>query len=122
MAALFAKENKLNDCLVLNTNGNIADSTIANLFIISNDKIITPSLDQGCINGVMRRHLLTSLRKEGWKVEEAPVSIDTILTATEVFLTNAIKGISWVRQFSNSLYTNKRTAEIYKQFVQTIGS
>ena len=45
MAALYAKENKLNDCLVFNTSGGVADSTIANIFLIKGDTISTPSLD-----------------------------------------------------------------------------
>lgn len=120
LAALFAKEQKLNDCLVLNTNGHIADSTIANLFLIKNETIITPSLNQGCIDGVMRRYLLTSMSHKGWSVEETSVSIDDLINAEEVFLTNAIKGIRWVKQFRNASYTNKRVVEIYRQFVQTI--
>ena len=44
MAALYAKENKLNDCLVLNTSGNIADSTIANVFVIKDGMISTPGI------------------------------------------------------------------------------
>jgi branched-chain amino acid aminotransferase len=120
MAALFAKEKKLNDCLVLNTKGNISDSTIANLFIIKGERIITPSLEEGCIDGVMRKYILISLRNAGRYVEETSVSIEAILNADEVFLTNAIKGVRWVRQFRDSLYTNKNSIEIYKEFVQTI--
>ncbi|MBK5271938.1 MAG: aminotransferase class IV, partial [Bacteroidia bacterium] len=58
MGAIYAKENKLNDCLVLNTAGNIADATVANVFIIKDESLITPALGEGCINGVMRRKIL----------------------------------------------------------------
>ena len=120
MAALFAKENKLNDCLVLNTAGSIADSTIANLFLIKQEIIITPSLQEGGINGVMRRHLLTELQNAGWKTQEMAVSVIDIKNADEVFLTNAINGIRWVRQFRDKVYTKVKTVEIYNRFVKTI--
>lgn len=120
MAALFAKENKLNDCLVLNTSGGIADSTIANLFLIKGETIITPSLEEGCINGVMRRHLLSELQIAGFKTQEIAVSISDLRIANEVFLTNAINGIRWVRQFRGATYTNVKTVEIYNRFIKTI--
>lgn len=120
MAALFAKENKLNDCLILNTSGSIADSTIANLFLIKGDTIITPSLEEGCINGVMRRHLLTELHNAGWKTLETSVSVSEIKNADEIFLSNAINGIRWVQQFRDRVYTNAKTLEIYNRFVKTI--
>ncbi|MEO7922476.1 MAG: aminotransferase class IV [Chitinophagaceae bacterium] len=114
MAAIYAKQNRLNDCLVLNTYDRVADSTIANLFIIKDGLISTPSLQEGCINGVMRRHLLTVLPSLGYTVNEVKLSVPGIETADEVFLTNAIRGIRWVAQLGNSTYTNTRTIEIYQ--------
>jgi len=120
MAALYAKENKLNDCLVLNTAGKIADTTIANLFIIKENVIKTPSLDQGCVNGVMRRYLLESLSTADYVISETTISIQDVTTADEVFLTNAISGIRWVKQFENVNYGNAKTIDIYSRFVKTI--
>jgi branched-chain amino acid aminotransferase len=122
MAALFAKQNKLNDCLVINTSGSIADSTIANLFIIKNGIVITPGLEDGCVNGVMRRHLLKELQVAGYQVQESTISVNDVLMADEVFLTNAINAIRWVRQFSHQVYTNVKTLEIYKRIIKTIDS
>jgi len=120
MAALYAKANQLNDCLVLNTGGQIADSTIANLFIIKGETISTPGSGEGCVNGVMRRHLLQALQQAGFGVKETPITVEAIADADEVFLTNAIHGIRWVRQFRDKRYTNSQTVEIYKRFVTTI--
>ncbi|MBK7680688.1 MAG: aminotransferase class IV [Chitinophagaceae bacterium] len=120
MAALYAKEKKVNDCLVLNSTGSIADSTIANLFVIKNGIIVTPGLDEGCVNGVMRRHLLKEMQNAGYDTREVAVSVNDLANADEVFLTNAINGIRWVRQFRDKLYTNIKTTEIYNRFIKTI--
>ncbi|MBK8300509.1 MAG: aminotransferase class IV [Chitinophagaceae bacterium] len=120
MAALYAKEKKVNDCLVLNSTGSIADSTIANLFVIKNGIIVTPGLDEGCVNGVMRRHLLKEMQNAGYDTREVTVSVNDLANADEVFLTNAINGIRWVRQFRDKLYTNIKTTEIYNRFIKTI--
>src|SRR5688572_24282553 len=49
MAALHAKKNRLNDNLVLNTSGNICESSMANIFIIKQEKVFTPLLTEGCV-------------------------------------------------------------------------
>ena len=120
MAAIYAKANKLNDCLVLNTDGNIADATIANVFLIKEGVVITPGPDQGCVNGVMRRHLLEKMKDAGYSIQENPVSVSTLEEADEVFLTNAISGIRWVKQFRDNVYSNNLTVEIYNRFIKTI--
>lgn len=120
MAALYAKEKKLNDCFVLNSEGNVADSTIANIFLIENGIIKTPALSQGCVAGVMRRHLLSILKDAGHTVQETSINEADLIRADEVFLTNAINGIRWVKQFRERVYANNKTIEIYNQFVKTI--
>jgi len=116
MAAVYTKEKKLNDCLVLNTYGRIADSTIANIFIMKGDMILTPALSEGCVNGVMRRHLLESLTASSYQIKETIVSTEDLLAADEVFLSNAINGIRWVRRFRDKIYSNMKTMEIYRRF------
>lgn len=120
VAAVYAKEQKLNDCLVLNSEEHIADSTIANLFIYTGDTFITPGPAQGAVDGVMRKYLVRSLRTAGYKVEEGPVNIAVLEAATAVFLTNAIQGIKWVKRFGDHYYDNRLADEIYSRFVQTI--
>jgi branched-chain amino acid aminotransferase len=120
MAAIYAKENKLNDCLVLNSSGRIADATIANVFILKEDKIITPALSEGCVGGVMRRFLLEKMLDAGYWMRENPVTIEDIENAEEVFLTNAMNGIRWVKQFRDKTYSNNKTVEIYNRFIKTI--
>lgn len=120
MAAQYAKEYKLNDCLVLNTTGNIADSTIANVFIIKDNVVHSPGLEEGCVGGVMRRFLLEQFQISGIIFKESKLGINDLKAADEVFLTNAINGIRWVRQFGDTVYTNSSIAKIYNRFIQTI--
>ena len=119
MAAQYARENKLNDSLILNTSNRIADSTVANVFIEKDGIIITPALKEGCVNGVMRRSLVEKLRAMSYELREAELTINDLQTADEVFLTNAINGIRWVRQFRDKIYTNEKTVDIYNRFITT---
>ncbi len=120
LAALYAKEQKWNDALLLNTNGNLTDSTIANIFLLINGKLITPSLDQGCIDGVMRRHIIRVMQENGLIVEERPVHPDDLRQADEIFLSNAIRGIRWVGRFGDTTYICQQTVDIFNQAVRTL--
>ncbi|MGV3593705.1 MAG: aminotransferase class IV [Sediminibacterium sp.] len=114
MGALWAKEHHLNDAILLNPDNRVADATIANVFIVKDGSIKTPALTEGPVNGVMRRHLLHLLRKENIPVEEGTITVDELLEASELFLTNAIHGIKWVKQLGNSNYSNTTAIRLYK--------
>lgn len=104
MAAMYARQQHLNEVVLLNSNGRVADTTIANLFIVSKGKLITPPLVEGCVSGVMRKHLLRL--DLPFPVIEKPVTVSDLENADEIFLTNAITGIRWVGSFRESSYGN----------------
>ena len=116
MAAQHARELQWDDCLVLNTKGRIADSSIANLFIIKGSQIITPALSEGCVDGVMRRALLEKFSgldiSKKFRLMEGSLGPGELESADEVFLTNAVRGIQWVRMFNQVSYSNRISAEI----------
>lgn len=120
MAALWVKKHHLNDAILLNPYNRIADATIANIFIITNGIVKTPSVSEGCVSGVMRRYLLTKMRAENIPVEETKIAVEELLQASEIFLTNGIYGIRWVKQICNNNYTNTASSMLYKQFIKPI--
>jgi len=107
MAAQQAKAHKWNDALLLNTKGNIVEGTIANIFWVKDGIIYTPPLTEGCIAGTLRAYLLDVLPTKGYGVQEQPLTNATLLTADEVFLTNAIRGVKWVGTVENKVYRNE---------------
>jgi len=117
MAALYAKENQLNDCLVMNIYERICDASIANIFWIKDRQIFTPPLCEGCVAGVMRRYLIEKIPDRGYEMREKKLTVEDLENADEVFLTNAIKGITWVKQFRNSTFSNNITADVNNQFI-----
>lgn len=117
LAALHAKENRLNDCLLLNTEGRVCDATIANVFWVKNGAVFTPPLTEGGIAGVMRQYLLQEMAAGPIPVHEAPLTPDLVETADELFLTNAIQGIKWVGQYRDSRYCNTIATTLYRQYI-----
>lgn len=122
MARIWAKEQQLDDSIICNSFDRIAESSIANLFIVENGIIKTPPLSEGCINGVMRRHLLSFFRSTGLPYKEEPISIAQLLNAQEVFLTNAIIGIKWVAKIGKSEYTNNVSSMLFEECLRPLAT
>lgn len=120
LAALHAKKEKWNDAILLNTAGNICDSTIANIFLVKDEIVFTPALAEGCVAGVMRQALLQFLKANGYPIEERVISQAELMAADEVFFTNSMYNIRWVQGIADVEYTNKFTQKIYAAFVPTI--
>ena len=120
MAAFWAKKNKLNEALILNSNERIAEATIANIFIVKDGVIKTPALSEGCVNGVTRKYLLKCLRDENIPVQETWVSVDDVLSASEVFLTNAAYHLKWVSSVGESNYKKQLSAHLYDKFIRPL--
>lgn len=120
MAAIYAKQHHLNDSLLLNSSRRICDSTIANVFIVQNKMITTPSLSEGCIAGVMRRFLIEKLPEIGYPVHETSITPDQLTDADEIFLTNSIYGIRWVKNCGNLDYNSTETTSIYNKLIKPL--
>jgi branched-chain amino acid aminotransferase len=85
MSALYAKENNWDEALILNTFGNIIESTSSNIFWFKNNQWYTPPLSEGCIEGVGRRVFM-----ESHPVIEMPCALSDLQTAEQRLLTNAL--------------------------------
>lgn len=118
MAAMFARQQMLDEVVLLNSHGRVADTTIANLFIVRQQRLITPPLSEGGICGVMRKHLL---RLElPFPVEEQPLTVADLENADEIFLTNAIYGVRWVGLFRESSFGNATAAILHELIYEGI--
>lgn len=120
LAALYAKKQQWNDAALLNPADRICDTTLANLFCIKDEVIITPPLSEGCIAGVVREHLLRQLPELGFSVKESALEIKDLLDADELFVTNSIHPLRWVQRFEEKKYSNSFTQKIFAALLPTI--
>ena len=118
MAAIWVRENKLNEALILNTHGLICETAIANLFLVKDNLIYTPPLTEGCVAGVMRKYLISKLHSFGYEIKEKKIAIADAEEANECFLTNAIQGIRWVKQFRNKTFEKTFSQEIFHKLLK----
>lgn len=113
LGSIFAQENDFQNAILINERKELVGATDSNLFLIKQNRIITPSIDTGCINGIIRKKVLEHLQKsEGRVVEERAVSPFELLRVDEVFLTNSIAGIQSVDRYRKKNFTDSLANEI----------
>ena len=76
----------------------------SNIFLALNSVLYTPSLSEGCVEGVMRKQVFHLASKSGMEVQECELDPELLLKADEVFTSNTILGIQWVCAYRGKRY------------------
>ena len=115
-ASIYASENGLDNCLLLNDSKNVIEALQGNIFMLKGNTLITPPVSEGCLNGVMRRQVLALARKiEYLDVTEETISPFDLQKSDELFITNVIKGIQPITKYRKKEFsTNISTILVQK--------
>ena len=117
LGSIYAKENGYQNCILINEKKELAEALNANIFLVRGNEIITPALETGCINGIIRKKLIELLKKDqNFVVKELSISPFDLLKVDEVFLTNSINEIQSVDRYRKKKYTKGKTEEIKRIF------
>ncbi len=81
------------EAIMVNTVGQLCECATANIFLVSNGKLMTPSLDTGCLAGVTRSIIIELAREDGLTVEEGEFGMIDVSDADEIFLTSSMRGV-----------------------------
>lgn len=107
LASIFAKENDYDNCLILNQKKMVVETINGNLFLVKDNKIKTPPLADGCLNGIIRKQLVDIIGKtENYELVEESISPFELQKADELFYTNAIQGIVSITKYRKKEYLN----------------
>ena len=117
VGSIYAKENGLNNCLLLNTNKNVVEALNGNVFLVKGNTIKTVPLSDGCLKGVMRTQLINIIELiPEYELVEDSISPFEIQKADEMFITNVITGIQPVTKYRKKVYDN----EVSKKLLQKL--
>lgn len=114
IAARQAAAAKVDDAIILNTDGNAIETTIANIYCLKGDTIYTPPLSDGCVAGVMRRHVFQQLQDSNFTIEEKTFTKDFLKSADAVFATNAIRRLKWIASIEEKQYEISKILDVYE--------
>lgn len=94
----------MDDVLFFNTQENALETSTANLFLILNDQLITPPLQDGVLPGITRKRIIDYCEQEGIELLEHSISKSMLQKAQAIFTTNSLQGIRQVICFEESSY------------------
>jgi branched-chain amino acid aminotransferase len=117
LASIFAKENELDNCLLLNERKGIVEATNASLFLIQGTLIKTPLLSEGCLKGIAREKVINIIKSSSdYDIEEAVISPFEIQKADELFITNSIIGIQPVTNYRKKVFSTDISKKLAVSF------
>ncbi|WP_396146430.1 aminotransferase class IV [Flavobacterium sp.] len=119
--SIYAQENELQNCLLLNNDKNVVEALNGNLFMLMGNKLITPPIEEGCLNGITRKKILELANKiEDIEVVQEAISPFDLQKADELFITNIIIGIQPITQYRKKGYTTNLAAQLLQQLNELI--
>ncbi|MCH2217731.1 MAG: aminotransferase class IV, partial [Flavobacteriales bacterium] len=100
LASIYAQEHALDNCILLNERKGVVEVANANIFLVKDSLVKTPSLSEGCLNGIIRAKVIDILSKnDSHTIEESIVTPFEIQKADEIFITNCLMGIQPVTKY-----------------------
>ena len=100
VGSIFAQENGYQNCLLLNNTKQVVEALNGNIFLVQGDTLKTPPLEDGCLNGIIRKKVIEIVNKlDSYKMQEASISPFELQSADELFLTNSILGIRPITKY-----------------------
>ena len=100
LASIYAKENDLDNCFLLNERKGVVEATNASLFLVKGTVIKTPPLTEGCLKGIAREKVISVINSSNdYTIEETIISPFEIQKADEVFITNSVMGIQPITNY-----------------------
>lgn len=103
LAHQYAKEHGFDEGIMLNTKNHVIETSVANLFFMIDGMLVTPSLSEGVLPGIIRQQVLTHCKREDIPCLEKIITIGDIKKASHAFQTNSLIGL----QVIEKIYLNE---------------
>ena len=113
VGSVFAKENDYHNCLLINGDKMVVEALNGNVFLVSGKTIKTPPLNDGCLNGILRKKIVELLQKsQVYEVKEESISPFELQKADELFITNTISGIIPVYKYRKKIFKSTTSKDL----------
>ena len=108
IGSIYAKENDLDNCILLNDQKVVSEFLNGNIFIVKNNHVITPPISSGCLNGIMRNKIIELINKlTNLEIEEKDFSPYELISSDEIWVSNSISGIIPITEYRRKKFSNK---------------
>jgi len=103
------------EAIMLNTAGKVVEASAENIFIVKNNKLITPPISSGALEGITRDTVLELAQENDILTEIRDISKDELYLADEIFLTGTAAEIKSVGEIDNRIIGNGKTGIMTKR-------
>ena len=118
LANVIAAKNAANqgccEALFKSDDGYIHEGTSSNVFIVSDEQIITPPTSNKLLNGVTRQVVLQIAKDNHFNYKEDHISIQDLYSADECFTTSTYKKIHPITSIDNQIIGNGKHGRVTK--------
>ena len=122
VGSIYAQENELDNCILINTNKQVVEALNSNLFLVHGNTLKTPPILDGCIKGIIRQQLVDIIKEmEYYVLEEASISPFELQRADELFLTNSIMGIRPVTVYRKKEFKTTLASRLVEELNKKAG-
>jgi branched-chain amino acid aminotransferase len=121
-AARYAHAMGWDDALLLNHFDRICETSNSNVCWFEGDQLCTVPISDGCVTGTFRKLLWVLKNEDADPICEKSVIPGQLKQADELFLTNAVQGIRWVREFEGKVYPCLKTKALFQKVVEQLDS
>ena len=97
-----ANSKSADEALIINTDGDVAECVVSNIFMVSGGSVVTPSLDTNILPGITRRTVIDICKDNGIPISEEPFATERLLKSDEVFITNSLMEIMPVSRIDDT--------------------
>ena len=114
LARVEALKEGYDEAIMLNNQGKIAEGSAENIFILKDDKIITPPLTAGVLEGITRDSVIQIIEFNGGEVIEVDLDREDLYVADEVFMTGTAAEVKSVTEIDKTVIGNGKPGKITK--------
>ena len=114
LARVEALKEGYDEAIMLNNQGKIAEGSAENIFILKGDKIITPPLTAGVLEGITRDSVIQIIEFNGGEIIEADLDREDLYVADEVFMTGTAAEVKSVTEIDKTVIGNGKPGKITK--------
>lgn len=122
IASRDAKAQGADDALFLNGQGRLASTALANLFVVESERLLTPRLGEGVLDGITRKWIVENAGAAGLTVEETELDPAGI-AGLPLFATNSLRLIAPVSRLDGeTLPQSEVVTRLSERLCQAIAS
>ena len=119
LATQDAKQRGFDEAILLDQSGNVSEAPGENIFLVKNNKLITPSLNSSALDGITRKSIITLAKDMKLKIRIQKVSKEELKLADEIFLSGTAAEITPVIKIDKKKIGDGKVGNITKLLMDT---